>query len=360
VAGAVAFVLMLALAGFVTWAMWFRDKPGPKEEPGRVPATTADLDLIPANAAGFVTLRMADAWDGDTVQAALQLSPETAGLTAQARKTFGLAPRDVERLSLVVTDYDAKEALLIVLTARPFDKDVLLAKFEGFAGRKLTEGKHNGKTYYQFQESGKDAFHFVSDRVFVLLTDKGLKPFLDRAPRKNAEGPLADALRLAASGDHHLVAALNTGADVPWVKDLRANLGVWAGPYLVLLDGKNTVLTMDLKKDLQMSLSATFPTEAKGKEAREAVVGVKLLARTGFDRAKGDGNLPPDGKRVLALAEEAFNTLEIEQKGTELRLRARVAVNRDDVAKGLQALVPLLKDANAPPPPSKEGKKDKP
>jgi hypothetical protein len=305
---------------------------------GRAGAAPPDLALVPLDAQGFATFRMADYWNLDVIQGALKESKEAASLPTLLKDMLGLGPADVERATFVVQDGEKQQMWILIHTAKPYDKKVLLEKFEKLTNKKPEERTHKTKSYYAF---GEDVLHFGSDRLFVFAPEKAIKNVLDMTPRARTEGPLAGALQLAEAGKHQIVAGIGVVPE-KYAKQLRDNPPAGFGPYLVFLEQKGVVLTVHTDKDQRMELATTFPTAAKAKEAKEALDGIKVLAETFLDTFKNMEDLPPEAKKAFEEAQKALKTMQSAQKGTEVRVRMKADVDRAAMGKAFKQLAELI------------------
>src|SRR5262249_45418682 len=144
------------------------------------------------DAQGFVTARVADVWQHDATQKALNMMKGQAGgidPIAEVQNATGLTPSDVERVSLVFQHLDTSNpdrttAWIIVLTANPYDPNPTPGKLTN-----AKEAKHEGKTYPLGQPPfgpaarpgmpappRKDlAIYLAGPRVLVYSDDAGMK-----------------------------------------------------------------------------------------------------------------------------------------------------------------------------------------
>src|SRR5687767_1431681 len=87
-----------------------------------------DLARVPAKTQAIVTIRVADLWDGDLgkdFRAAL--GKEQDRMVDDFKRSFGVAPGDIERLTLLTTDLPDPENLTMVLrVAGKLDRKKLL------------------------------------------------------------------------------------------------------------------------------------------------------------------------------------------------------------------------------------------
>jgi hypothetical protein len=189
----------LVLAGLLLVAA---PSPGRAADAKELPS---DLALVPPDASGFTTVRVADLAGSKAGKLLLeQLSQDKNSLVTHLERELGVPLADVERLTLL-----SAENVVIVRTTKPYDRAKLLAALVP-AGK---EQKFKGKTYSHDENAHTDLY-LADDHVFVKSWAwgpemSGLKQLWDRPAAKDA--PLAEALHLAAE-KHHLVAGVNPSA----------------------------------------------------------------------------------------------------------------------------------------------------
>jgi hypothetical protein len=257
--------LLGALA--VLWAWHGPDAPAGDKKAASKKKTTlpGSLALVPSDAAGVISIRVADLWDSDPVKALRQrFLRKWAGL--RLRDFPVLSPADIESVTVVLPSLDsfdyafwgiAGEApraekgeavkpaekpsrppeakkkeqpapepalpladeqarggekarpdvpappLIIVTAVKPVDQDRLVKaiKLDGQAK------KYKGKTYYAGREGipWTFALHFANRRTCVLTGEAELRKLLDRPARAEAKGVVARALKLAAQKHQFVV-----------------------------------------------------------------------------------------------------------------------------------------------------------
>ena len=198
-----------------------------------VSLTKADeVEMVPADATGFAHVRLADMWKSDAMSEFRKVL-EKAGPEAIAALDEGFvpAPSSVDRVTVVMMRSEAAppppppkatapkgetpfpkfdippppstpKILAILAFKAPFDAATVVKANKLAADAK----KHNGKEYW-VDDAGRIAVHFPTDRLIVIGTESSVKSFLSQESKK--DGPLTPAIKLAASGSRHLVAAVN-------------------------------------------------------------------------------------------------------------------------------------------------------
>ena len=280
------------------------------------PGTVADVSLteadelkfVPADAAGFAHVRLADLWKTEAM-AEFRKVVEKAGPDALKTLDEGFVPSPaaVDRLTLVVLkgappaapkkgrfddphpddapDFGpgGTDGFLIVAFSAPFDADKLrtanLPKAE-----KKTAG---GKDYWQ---QDKLAVHFPTDKTLVIGTPRAVSTFLTAAPK--ADGPLAPALKLAAGGTRHLVAAVNL-SQVPLPPDALRDIPPEAAP---LLRAETVTVGLVLGNGTKFDLRAAYKDEDAATKAEAALKALAAKGRKALGEYKTKAQEALNGK----------------------------------------------------------------
>ncbi len=179
--------------------------PADDKEPAKA-ALPADLDLVPREAAGFLTVRVADLWDSPALkEPRQQLAANNPQLMEQITKAVGVSPSEIERATIVlprgpkVREQGVVFVVLIAAT-KPVDKaKVVEALLPG-----AKETKVRGQTVHA---GGDAALYFAGDRAFAMGPAAGVELLLERPDPKKGANDLSAALALAA-GKHPVVGGL--------------------------------------------------------------------------------------------------------------------------------------------------------
>ncbi len=312
-------------------------------------AKAEEVEMVPADAMGFVHLRLADLWKTESA-AELRKLVEKAGPDALKALDDGFvpAPSSVDRATIVVikgapsrrpvfdTPFVApqpkgigakkggagvpppppppppppkgvvapapKESLseptvfAILSFSAPFDADkVRLANMptaiEEVAGEKTFWFDHNSDL----------AVYFPSNQVMVIGTGSGLDAFLRRPAAK--DGPLAPAIKLAASGQRHLIAAANIG-QVPTDKlpigiptELRPILRAESLTLGAVVGNGAKVDVRASYKDDAAAADAEKALRAAAEEGRNKIAEMKKDMEASL-KGKGDGKSPRPFKQL--------------------------------------------------------------
>jgi hypothetical protein len=355
-AGAVLFVMLLGAGGVVAWRLVPRaDKAGPTEAAAEAPAAPVsapdpaalrkadeaaaalrkadevaagpgDLELVPVDAQGFVTVRVADVWKLDSTQRGLRQLKEQ-GLLAEdpveaVRKATSLTPADVERATVVFADAQRDELWFTLATVKPYDRQAALGKLEG-----AREVRHEGKSYHlgKVQDGPEMALHFVGPRVLLLGPEVGVKRCLSTLPGAGKrKGPLGEALQLAGR-KRHLVAAINPPPEA--VRKLKQDLPKQLKGLHPLLDAEVATLSLvDLGTTTHLEIHGRYPDATKAADARKGVDGVKaviqLIGLPALEEQLEHQGVPKDQReQTVKLLNRTLDETTVELKGRVLTVQ---------------------------------------
>ncbi len=410
----IALVLSGAAATIVILAVLGRrpsSEPGPAFPPKPIVEQNleplpADLALVPRDALGFLSVRVADVLRTEGVKRLEQwavkeagaLFPASADWQAEIQKELGLRPDQVERVTVVALSAQSGSLVAVLSATQDIDRSLLL-KGLNLGGR---EGLYHNRAVYTPEKTDQWAVHFMSRRVVVVAqTPSALLSFLDRLPASDADGPLREALGLAAK-DSHAVLGVNPAAFN--LKTLAATL---PEPYAamrplteiesvaVLMRLKSTARTRDFGDLLQVDLRLAFRDDDGAKRGSEsASAAVTLLHkdvshlvkqfRSGWEDlvkpgpAKGLANVDKLTSEVLEEVALALESAQIDHKQRTVHVllnvrtdlptlsgfRAREAARRVQVGNQLarlhQALSDFEKEHGHYPPPAVTAKNGTP
>jgi hypothetical protein len=269
-----------------------------------------DLALIPADAQGFAVLRVADLWKTAVVQDLVKAGgKEIRDALTEMEKKLGVTPADLERVTLVVKDSSGEELSMWIAgtSGKPWDLKTLR---EG-VGTPLEEKKHGNITYFT-AGAGKGALYLPSPRTAVIANDeKTLLACIAQQEKPATKGPLAPAIKLAA-GKNHLTAGMTLPRET--VNQFKQNLGDAGRPFAVLFEFESLQLVGNITgKDLEVELTGLFPAPDKAKAAKEALDGIKALAR-GFLAGLDDPKAAKEAAKALDSVSISVNNLSVTLK----------------------------------------------
>ncbi|MDY3562343.1 DUF1559 domain-containing protein [Gemmata sp. JC673] len=237
----------------------------------------ADLAMVPADATGFVHVRLADLWKNEVMEG-FRKTWEKAGPKALAEldRQFVPAPSTISRGTAFVLIDDKKRphAVGVLAFSAAFDPAKVL---KTYLPNHTTE-KVNGKTVYRSPDMPIDLY-FPDDKHIVIGSEGSLDAYLAKAPAK--DGPMAHAIKLAASPAKVVVASADLSA-LPIPPDSFKDVPPEALP---ILKAKQLTLAVDLGKDARFDVRAGYADDAAARDAEKAVkaladLGRKELAKT--------------------------------------------------------------------------------
>jgi hypothetical protein len=280
-----------------------------------------DLYLVPGDAHGFATLRVRDVWNSEATQ---QAQAQRADRQRQLESDFGLAPADIERLTVGSMEGKKDDDCFIVRTFAPYDRKKLAMKQ---VGGEPKSGKAEGRSYLMYNEGGA-ALYYASDRVFVTGPEASLKRCLAQANRKQFDGPLAEPLKVADAGKHQIVAGFKPQelASPAQLDRLPAGL---SSSVKSLSAAESGTITADLSSGAEVELILGYADDARADAGKK---GLDNLIRTGRNTvlplAKGQIVAAPGGQdqgtRLYKSIEDLLKTLAAEQNGSTVSLKVRL------------------------------------
>jgi hypothetical protein len=322
-------VPLLALAGVV-----FALKPAANAQPPANDRATL-LSYVPADAALFLYADVPAVWNSDPVKQFRATDKASFAKIEDAVKAFGSTVPDLKHLAVYVPQLKREgddERLGVALAfAKPYDKKKLEAGFKDMV-RKGTEVK----------------LVAPSDTVAVVLL--GLKG--DYAKPQPVAGPLADAIKSAATGTHALVGGL-TFANLPDELQ-RDDLPAQVRAFRPILTAESLTATLDAGADLALGVRVRTKREAQAVDAEKALAALAKMigdeaARELPDFEK-DAQKEADLKPVVTVFKAGLKALagaKFDVKGTEATARVVLPLDGLPVAAAYTAAVTRAQSAAA-------------
>jgi hypothetical protein len=355
-AGAGLAVVLLLLAVFRYWNVGGHRFPIERttarveeEDETADVALPRDLDVIPRDAFGFVTVNVpaliqTDVWK-ELGQEIATLIPDWEAEEKWVREQLGLDLAEAERVTVAVMMPEAETAGALALIAfkKPFD----LAPLKKLARETNEERTYQGMTYYALPPGGLHGALVVSDRVLAITLTHTLQPgdpragwtspllqLLKRLPDPNASGPLRPALNVAARGKHHTVVGLHP---------------TFHFRFRELPPMRGAILTGDLGPAsegsvLDLEARLAFGDSRSGEEGMRAIKAHLDALRSLLETApwtKREDDWAAVLSPFLDFVEKALRNVRVEQKGEEVRIRIRERTN----AVAQVAVLTQLKEA---------------
>ncbi len=284
--------LAVPLAGVVLAVVFAPSSAPPVAAEPAAPAIPADLALVPGEALGFAHVRVAEVWKSDTLKPFRKML-DKAGPTAfdTLDKDFTPAPSTLDRVTTVVLplageDMSNLRTVTILTFSKPFDAAAVKKQYMP----RGEEKKENGKAYTADKLAGV-AVHFADDKTLVFGDADTLPAFLKL--KEKPAGAFADAVKLAATKP--LLACLNVKS-VPVPDAVKNDLPEGLKP---LLKAETAVLSADLGKDVNLTLSIGFPTGDDAKAGEKALRAVAEFGRQALvqPRMEAEGLIKGDPAR---------------------------------------------------------------
>lgn len=272
-----------------------------------------DTEGVPADAVFLVSARVADLWNSDTVQKLRQQSgQEWAEGLKELDKEVGVAPGDMERVTVVMSEFKARSPLVFITTVKPYDRAKILATaFPGVKAEKRMEQIY-------FVSAKNQGVVFLNDRTYVVGGAETLRAYLDRPAAR--EGPLSGALQLAGQ-KHQIVAGLNITA---LANEAQGKLPPEMEAFKDLLKARSATCTLDLGPQSKGNVQLDFANDAEARRAEKPLRAAIDLARAVLAQGiPGVARQRDDGARIaelLKLVDAALHSAAVEQKGEHLQV----------------------------------------
>ena len=237
----------------------------------------ADLALVPADAAGFVHVRLADLWKNEMF-AGLRKTWERAGEKAIATldQQFVPAPSSLDRATVfVLFDEQSKEPHVfgVLAFSKPFAPALLVGSYLPKAEKKTL----GNRTIWLDADKGIEVS--FPDNRHVLIGQAGtLAGYFARKPVKN--GPMSAALKLAAT--RPVVAAANIAA-LPIPPGALDNIPENVRP---ILKAEQLMIALDLGENAKVEVRASYKDAAAAGDAEKALRALIDLGRTEIAKQK--------------------------------------------------------------------------
>jgi hypothetical protein len=361
--GGVAALLLVAGCGT---ASADKSEAKPAAGPESQAATKASLTpalLVPADAAGFVHVRVADLWRSEALSELRQILAKAGpGALQLLEQKYVPAPADVESVTVIFQTAESVNAsifsgradrvspVLVVTTTKALDRAQLTNAF----GPNAEAAKHKDHSYFRVAAS-RSAFQVVDEHTFAVASEAALRQWLSRPAGTSTKGPLQAAL-LQASQKHAVVLGFNPAAlpsdpfgpfrsaqttfntvgnvigSAP-APAAKPKADPWATVAKPLLKARCLTLTFDLDSQLHGNVQLDFDSAEQTETGVKAVRAGLEATREAIATAIGDlerevregrktftfGQPPakkPEGPRPLArdadqALEDVFNVVQI-------------------------------------------------
>ncbi|HEY3788959.1 MAG TPA: DUF1559 domain-containing protein, partial [Urbifossiella sp.] len=237
----------------------------------------ADLALVPADAVGFVHIRLADLWKNEMLSG-IRKTWERAGDKALAAldQQFVPAPSTIDRATaFVVLDEATKQPQVfgIASFSRPFAPDKVAASYLPDAAKTTVAGKD----VYTDARRGV-AITFPDKRNILIGMPGALEAYLGR--KITHDGPIAAAIKLTETKP--IVAAVNISA-LPIPPGALDSVPEKIRPAL---RAEQLLISLDFAESAKIEIKAAYKDAAAAGEAETAVHGLIKLGRDQLAKQK--------------------------------------------------------------------------
>jgi hypothetical protein len=317
VPAAIAAAVLLAAAGT---AVVLSLTKGPPPVVAESPGLPADLAAIPPDAAGFLTVRVGDAWTHPGVDAVARDlfglgrgdRPDPDRLGEMLHEFVGLLPSEIERATLVFpTDalFGAWEIakdghpkaeprfLLVVRSSRPIDLAQARTRLEELFG---VFARLDRRDRWYLETAGTPgrparqglppfALFAITDRDVAFGTAEDIRGVIDRVCDGPADGPLTPAV--AAADPHTAVLA---------VRPTAGRLDLYYGLALSLTGDRADTRLENSVRALGSARLAVATLDLLPPEGKHVLLGLDLTVRFDFDGEPAAAAATPAVRDVLA------------------------------------------------------------
>jgi hypothetical protein len=365
-----AAVLVAAVGTAVVLSLTKAPSPVVAESPGG----PADLAAIPPDAAGFVTVRVADAWAHPGIEAVARDLfgvghgdvPAPAEMAEMLHEFCGLYPTEIERATLVFpTDAvfggpkgDVR-VVLVVRATRPVDLGLVRDKVDQIYG---PFARLDSADRWYLEAPGRAgqpalALFAITDRDVAFGTAVDIREMIERVAGASRDGPLTPGIAAAAESHTALLAVrptvgrleqvLGTGYSMAGVRPDRQ----LADPMRALADARLAVATLDVAapagKDILPGLDFTVRFEFDGEPGAAAAVPAArdLVARLPAGKGPPAGSVLSDvlGRHLAA----AVAATTVRQSGAAVEVAFRPRWSPADLADVRRAAVAASAERSA-------------
>jgi hypothetical protein len=346
--------LVVVTAVLAAFAMLIALTPRPEaaekdEAPAKqARALPADLNLVPREAFGFLSFRVADIWtNSDVTKLREELGKNNPAVMRDflAPLSVGVEPSEVERLTFLMPkvppfDTPSQPAFVVyVATTKPYDMKKVLKELMPDG----KEDKFKGKVV--FTSSGA-AIHPISDRAYLLGPAHAVEDVLSQTPPKDNKGPLSEGLALAAE-KHYITGGMNPTALLKAVPP-EAKQSEEFETFKPILEAQSLALAFDAGKELRLFGTLHCSGESEAKDAARGVRGfIGLFLKEALPRLKQELKLTDDKdkdlKQVMTEIETALEKSTIDAKGSVVHLEAKAKVDLGKFGTALISGLPKVR-----------------
>jgi hypothetical protein len=316
----------LALGLLAAAGLALATQPGTPPAGGPAPALPPDLDRVPRDAAGFLTVNVGELWKGEAARG-LRTLLEQKGAQGlhQFEQTFGLRPEQIERVTVILPTGSEPGAVWVqVTTAEPFDLAKVLNALKAAPGGPGGGRPQVGAGVRFFTVPPHGLLYPLDARTLILCPNANefaLAEFLGQLLRREPRGRLSDLLTEAA-GRHTLTAGVNLPVllrNFP-PPDLTAARALSGG----LMEARTALVTLDVGAEATLTARLHFADAEDARQAEQGLRGLLAQAREQLRSLRAAlGERPERSRELTGLVEPldaALKSAAVEQAGADLRL----------------------------------------
>lgn len=303
------------------------------------PVPVSDLDFVPGDARGILSIRVADLWNSPPLQQAWSKLPEDMRAAAEQKsQSIGFELADFDRATVVIKDEVRNEFWAVIRTTQPFSKakrEKLLSRagmirwekrsYEGFEYQLATAFSASDDPN---APSEPFAVYLASEQIVIVGTEPGLHSALDHFKRGDKGEARPRVFPLIEQGKDHLIVSVQLRDED------RAELPK-PDPIMGLLvrgsqDVQAVLVTARFAANVELMGAMTYPDTGRATETRQQLETLKQLGRPLIQFADAQGSKDPRADLLKLLTE-----IETEVKGSDVVLHAKI---------DLKKVAPLLPD----------------
>jgi hypothetical protein len=327
-----------AFAVLAAGALWLAGRAASADAPPKGDA--AGLDLVPADGAAVVSVRLSDLWNNASFKSTRDtLLKQAPDVSEGVVKSAGVAPEEIDRITFLMPTAQPREGrLCFVTTVKPYDPK----KVAEAAAPESKEEKVKG---HELHAGGKGAsVAFLTDRTYVVGAEDEVRQYLNGgAPAK--EGPLAAALE--AAGKHTLAAGLDVQAAAKTMPD---NASAEAAALAPLFKARSALATADVGDEVKAEVRVTFEGEMDAKNGEKAMESALDLARAGLVLQMQAAAKQPGLGKVMVLLESVqagVRAAKVERSGAEVTASGSAKLDLDKSGPTVLDAIQKVREAAA-------------
>ncbi len=307
-------LLLILLAVF----LWLALKRRPEQTP-------AELELVPDDAAIFVSVDVAKIWQGRTINRVREQYPQAVqNIDALVRDYSALDPNNVSRLIVVVRDWPQQMPApgnepsnwLLVTTKQPYDQIKLRQKM----GRDAKTRTIAGKPCLLVSKHDREGLvHFFNQRTIVLTSDESEMAAFFRHAAELVDGrPLSRPLLLASQK------AVVVGMQTP-----KGGVPKLNQPAPAMMNGpggdlRSGTLSLDeVGEKVELAIELQYGNQADAQNTVQNIEQVLGLGKIAVALKKGQEN-DEDKRGLFTLAEEFLDSVKVKASGPAVTMQGNV------------------------------------